>query len=259
MALIRPDSWHPPRPEAAALAAAVSVGDAGIEEHVLQPLAQLPDERFLDAAEAVLHELDRLWLNGGVVSDSTAVSIREALAKRLVATWAWRRLASERSSGIGIHVAGAVAAIFMGRHEMGRGPRCYVLPPGAARADLLLPMLTPLAEQAAGSAFVGMEFLGLLEVELHADRLMFMARAVVAWWRVQCANAEFWSDQGIGRRLCDWIDKALLAAPVSPTALDSAELTAIVDILVQCGTPLARALEERLADRQKGYWDQSRR
>lgn len=244
---------------AAALAAAVSVGDAGIEEYVLQPLAQLPEERFLDAAEAVLHELDRLWLNGGVVSDSTAVSIREALAKQLVATWAWRRLASERSSGIGIHVAGPVAAMYMGRHEMGRGPRCYVLPPGVARADLLLPMLTPLAEQAAGSAFVAMAFLGLLEVEPHADRLMFMARAVAAWWRVQGANAEFWSDQGIGQRLCDWIDKALLAAPVSRTVLDSAELTAIVDVLVQCGTPLARALEERLGDRRKGYCDQSRR
>ncbi|KQW02802.1 hypothetical protein [Rhizobacter sp. Root1221] len=243
----------------AALAAALAAGDAGIEEYVLQPLAQLPEERFLNAADAVLHELDRLWLNGGVVSDSTAVSIREALAKRLVATRAWRRLASERSSGIGIHVAGAVAAMFMGRHEMGRGSRCYVLPPGAARVDFLLPMLTPLAEQAAGSAFVGMAFLGLLEVEPHAERLMFMARAVAAWWRVQGANAEFWSDQGIGRRLCDWIDKALLAAPVSPAVLDSAELTSIVDTLLQCGTPLARALEERLADCRKGYCDQSRR
>lgn len=236
---------------AAALAAAVSIGDAGIKGYVLDPLAQLPEERFLDAAEAVLHALDQLWLNGGVVSDSTAVSIREALAQRLVGTWPWRHLVSERSAGTGIHVAGAVAAMFMGQHEMGRGPRCYVLPPGAARADLLLPMLTQLTEQAAGSTFVAIAFLGLLEVEPHASRLMFMARAVAAWWRVQGANAEFWIDHGIGRRLCDWIDMAVLGAPVSQTVLDSAELTAIVDILVQCGTPLARALEERLAARRK--------
>ena len=39
---------------AAALAAAVLIGDAGIEEYVLDPLAQLPEERFLDAVEAVL-------------------------------------------------------------------------------------------------------------------------------------------------------------------------------------------------------------
>lgn len=238
---------------AAALAAAVSIGDAGIEECVLDSLAQLPEERFLDAAETVLHALDQLWLNGGVVSDSTAVSIREALAQLLVATWSWRDLASKRSVGTGIHAAGAVAAMFMGQHDMGRGPRCYVLPLGAARADLLLPMLTQLAEQAAGSTFVSIAFLGLLEVEPHANRLTFMARAVAAWWRVQGANAEFWIDHGIGRRLCDWIDKAVLGLPVSPTVFDSAELTAIVDILVQCGTPLARALEERLEVRRKAH------
>ena len=236
---------------AAALAAAVSTVDPGIEEYVLDPLAQLPEERFLDAAEAVLHALDQLWLDGGVVSDSTAVSIREALAQRLVATRSWRRLASERSAGADIYLAGAIAAMFMGQNDMGRGPRCYLLPPGFARADLLLPTLVQLAEQAAGSTFVAIAFLGLMEVEPHANRLMLMARAVAAWWRVQSANAEFWINHGIGRRLCDWIDKAVLGAPVSPTVLDSAELTAIVDILVQCGTPLARALEERLAARRK--------
>ena len=74
---------------------------------------------------------------------------------------------------------------------------------------------------------------------------------MAAWWRVQGANAEFWIDHGVGRRVCDWIDRAALGAPVSLTVLDSAELTAIVDLLVQCGTLLARALEERLAARQK--------
>src|SRR4029077_6937268 len=124
----------------------------------------------------------------------------------------------------------------------GRGLRCYVGPPGGARADLLLPMLTRLAEQAAGSTFVAIALLGLMNVAPHAKQLMFMARAVAAWWRVEGANAEFWIDHGIGRRLCDWINKAVLGAPVSPTVLESAELTAIVDTLVQCGTPLASAL-----------------
>lgn len=236
---------------AAALAAAVSIGDAGVEEYVLHPLGQLPEERFLDAAEAVLHALDQLWLNAGTVSDSTAVFIREALARQLVATSRWHRLASELSAGTELHLAGAVAAMFMGQHEIGQGPRCYIRSPGAARADLLLPMLTQLAEQAAGSTFVAIAFLGLLKVEPHANRLMFMARAVAAWWRVQGANAEFWIDHGIGRRVCDWIDNAVLRAPVSATLLSSSELTATIDILVQCGTPLGRAIEERLAARRK--------
>jgi hypothetical protein len=236
---------------AAALSAGVSIGAAGIEEFVLAPLDQLPEDRFFDAAEAVLHELDQLWLNRGVVSDSTALSIREALAQRLQATSSWRHVASERSASTGTHIAGAIAAIFMGRYEMGRGPRCYVLPPGVARAESLLPMLTRLVEHAAGSTFVAMAFLGLLEVEPHVNRLMFLTRAAAAWWQVQGANAEFWIDYGIGRRLCDWIDKAVLSAGASTTALDSSDLTAIVDILVQCGTPLARVLEERLTSRRE--------
>jgi hypothetical protein len=236
---------------AAALAASVSIEGGAIEEYVLDPLDQLPEERFLDAVEAVLHELDQLWLNDGVVSDSTAVSIREALAQRLLATRSWFRLASERSENTEIHLAGAVAAIFMGRHEWGRGPRCYLLPPGAVRADLLLPALTHLTEQAAGSTFVAIAFLGLLEVEPQAHRLTFMARAVAAWWRVHGANDVFWLNQGIGRRLCAWIDKAVLTG-AAPGVFDSVELTAIVDILIQCGTPLARALEERLAAQVRG-------
>ncbi|MFS2026578.1 hypothetical protein [Massilia sp. CT11-137] len=233
----------------AALAAAVSIGDGGIEQYVLDPLTQLPEERFLDAVEAVLHALDPLWLNDAVVADSTAVSIREKLVQLLVATRAWRRLAHKRSSSTEIHLAGAVAAMFIGQHNIGRGPRCYVHLLGAARTASLLPLLTQLTEQAAGSMFVAFAFLGLLEVEPHPDRLMFMARAVVAWWRVQGANAEFWIDHGIAQRLCNWIDKAVLDGPVSPTVLDRPELKAIVDILAQCGTPLARVLEERLAAR----------
>jgi len=200
----------------------------------------LPEERFFDAVKAVLHELDQLWLNDEVVSDSTAISIRETLAKRLIETRLWRNLASERSVTIEIHLAEAVAAMFMGKHQMGRVPYCYVLTPGATRVDLLLPMLMQLAEQAAGSSFVAIAYLELLEVEPHVNLLMFMSRAVMAWWRVQCANAEFWIDHRIGQRICNWIDKALLNAPVSSKILDSVELTAIVDILVQCGTPKVR-------------------
>lgn len=235
----------------AALTAAVSADGAGLDEYLLDPLAVLPEERFLDAAESALHALDYLWLNGVLVSDHTAVAIRHALSQRLVVTRFWLRLASELSVGISSHGAGAVSAMFMGRHEMGRGPRCYVLPPGTAHADLLLPSLTRLAEQAAGSTFVALAFLGLLEVAPHESRLEFLARAVAAWWRVQGANAEFWIHYAIGRRVGEWIDKALLSSNASRTFLESAELIAIVDILVQCGTPAAGALDERLSARRR--------
>lgn len=77
--------------------------------------------------------------------------------------------------------------------------------------------------------------------------MAYLTTAVRAWWREQGVNSEFWIGHAIGRRICHWIDKAFLLPPASPDALESADLTAVVDILVQCGTPLARALEERLA------------
>lgn len=231
----------------AALAAAVSIEDAGIEEYVLRPLAQLPEERLFDAMEAVLHRLDRLWLADGVVSDNTAVMIREELVQRLIATRSWRRMEADRAVGLEKHLAGAVAAMFMGQHHLGLGPRCYVLPSGIVRGGLILPMLTQLTERAAGSTFVAIAYLSLLEVEPHVDHLVFMSRAVAAWWRSQGTNTEFWIDYGIGPRVCEWIGRAVFDEPVSPTVLDSSDLTVVVDTLVQCGTPLARTLEERLA------------
>lgn len=232
----------------AALAAAVALGGTGIQTYVLDPLAQLPEERLLTAAEATLRELDQLWLGDHAISDNDAVALREAITQRLLATWYWRRLTTERSSSIASNAAGAVAAMFMGNYGLGN-LRCYVQPPGMARADRCLPTLAQLAEQAAGSTFVALAMLGLLEVDPHPSRLAVLSRLVTAWWGVQGANAEFWVDHGIGKRVCDWIDKGVLNGADSDV-LASTGLTSIIDILLQCGTPLARALEERVAVRR---------
>ncbi|WP_432735562.1 hypothetical protein [Ralstonia solanacearum] len=232
---------------AVAVAAGATLGDAGIVELVLEPVAQLPEERFFDATEAVLQEIDRLWLNDGLVSDETVLMVRGTLAARVKECWPWQRLTSERSTGVEIHLAGAIAAMFMGQYEPGMGPRCYLLGPGAIRADLLLPMLSQLAVEAAGSFFVAEAVLRVLEVEPFAHRLSFMATLVAAWWRAHGASPAFWLDHSFGKRTCDWIEAAVLEKPVSRDVLEGAELTLIVDVLLQCGTPLARALDERLA------------
>ncbi len=229
----------------AALAAAVALGGTAIQTYVLDPLAQLPEERLLTAAEATLRALDQLWLADHALSDNDAVALREAITQRLLTTWYWRRLTTERSSSIASNAAGAVAAMFMGNYGL-RNLRCYIQPPGMARADRCLPTLAQMAEQAAGSTFVALAMLGLLEVDPHPSRLAILSRLVTAWWGSQGPNAEFWVDQGIGERVCGWIDKGVLNGADSDV-LASMELTSIIDILLQCGTPLARALEERVA------------
>jgi hypothetical protein len=233
----------------AAVMAAVAMGDVGFEEFVLEPLAQLPDERFFDATAVVLHELDRLWLDQSLIADEAVMRIRESFTQRLVATRAWTRLISRRSSRIEMHLADGVAAVFMGYHEFGVGPRCYVLLPSAMRADKLLPLLTQLAESAAMSTFVAVAFLGLLEVEVHERRLPFLARAAAAWRHTQNANTEFWIDHGVGARTCAWLEVAA-AADTGQEVQGRAEFVAILDILVGCGIPAAKALGDRMDARR---------
>jgi hypothetical protein len=232
----------------ALVAVAMSMDGQGVQEVLIGRLVDLPEERFFDAAATVLHELDRQWVGEGRIADATAVAIREALAHRMVATRTWQDLTTRRSTGAEIHIAGTIAAMFCGQHEMGKGPRCYVLPPGADRAYLLLPMLAPLVKQAAGSTFVALAFIGLIEVRPEPSHLPILARIVASWWQVRGADSEFWNDYGIGRRVCNWIDKGVVEAASPP--LESTDLAAVVDTLVQCGTPLARALEERIAARR---------
>jgi hypothetical protein len=234
----------------AALAAAISSDEGGVGTYLLDPLGQLPELQFLHAVEPVLHALDQRWLGDNAVSDGTALALREALAQRLQATSFWRRLAAERSSSISTDAAGAVAAMFMGESFFGKGPKCYVLPPGAARANLFLPTLTQMAEQVAGSTFVALAFLSLLEVDPQPSKQEFLSRVVTAWWAAQNANAEFWISYGIGSRLCDWVDKVLQINTASSASSESKALASIVDILVRSGVPMARPLEERLEVRR---------
>jgi hypothetical protein len=230
----------------AAIAVAISIGKAEIEKYTTAYLSQLPEKEFLIAAEAVLHALDQWWLGDHAISDDDAVALREAIAQRVQATWYWHRLKTERSSSIALDAAGAVASIFMCNYLMGGNIRCYVLPPGMIRIDRCLPMLTQLAEETAGSTFVALAMLSLLEVDPHVSRLGALSRLVSAWWTSQEASTDFWIDHGVAKRVCDWIGKAVLDGSVSVDEQQTAELTSILDILQQSGTPLARSLEERI-------------
>jgi hypothetical protein len=246
----RPYEWNDAYFGASVLAAAYSATEGAAESLVIGPLRQLPEERLFDATKSVLHKLDVLWLDHRRVKSDAVISVRGELAKLLVATRAWSRLADEPSTGIEMHLGGAVAALFVGYQELGRGPKCYVLAAGAAQAFELLPMLTELAEQTAASTYVAVAFLGLLEVEPHASRVEFLARAVAAWWSSHGPSSEFWVDHGIGARACEWIERAVPPETGGAGLAGGSPLAAMLDTLVRCGIPAAAALSARL-DKQR--------
>ncbi|MBS0193860.1 MAG: hypothetical protein JSR34_06410 [Proteobacteria bacterium] len=232
----------------AALASAIAADRADIA-FVREFLEPLPEDRLLRAAEATLRALDQLWLGDHAISDTDAVALREAVTQRIQATWHWRRLTDGRSSGVTSDAAGAIAAVFMNGYLLGN-LRCYVLPLGMIRAECCLPALILMATQVAGSPFVALAVLALLEVDPSYRRLPLLAQVITSWWNVQGPSAEFWIDHGVGKRACDWLDKIILDSATPDDVLSSTELTSIIDILVQCGFPAARAIEDRIAARR---------
>ncbi len=232
----------------ASVVAAISTDDEhGLVEFLLRPLEQLPEDRFFDAVGAALRKLDLLWLGHGEVSPDTVVAIREQLAKRLLATKAWRRLVPRTSTSTEVHLAGALSAFFLAYHDRLHGPVCYVRPASARLTDPVLPLLAELVEQAAGSAFVALAFMNLIDLVPRAGLVAFLARAVSAWWTQQGANPGFWVNYAIGTRACDWLDKVLTQVEGSDALPLAAPIGTLVDTLVRCGIPAAAALEERVA------------
>lgn len=245
----RPYQWNEAYFGASVVAAISRGNDDGLTEFLFQPLAHLPEERFFDAIGSALRKLDVLWLDDAAVSSTTVVEVREQLAERLVTTRAWMRLVSRPSASTETHLADAVAAFFLARHDWGRGPRCYVPSQRALGTDPVMPMLTELAEQAAGSTFVALAFMNLIDLEPRVGPVAFLARAISAWWDKHGASTEFWIDHGIGTRACTWIDQSFDKVEGVDVAHLAAHFTAMVDTLVRCGIPAAAALEARVAAR----------
>lgn len=229
----------------AALVAAIALGPENIPAYVTEPLALLPEEGLLMAAGATLRELDQLWLGRHAIADDVAVGLRESLAQQIQGTWHWQRLTSAPSTGVASDAAEAVAAMFMCNYILSN-LSSYVLPPGMPRADLCLTQLGQAAVETGGSTFVALAILSLLEVEPHPSRLRILARVVGAWWNAHGASADFWTNYGVAKRVCDWIDQCVLVAGAAPAVLASQELASILDVLLRCGGPTARALEERV-------------
>lgn len=229
----------------AAFAAAAALDPGTLQSNMTDLLAQLPEERRLMAAGVILPALDRRWLGDHAIDDDVAVQVRESIVGQILPTCSWRRLSGELSTGIDSDAADAVAAIFMCNYAMGR-ISCYVTPIGMPQVDRCLPFLEDAAVQAAGSTFVALAIMSLLEVDPQPHRLDMLSRLVGAWWTARGADADFWINYGLAQRVRDWIDKGVLAVNAEANVLESDELASILDVLLQCAGPMALALEERV-------------
>jgi hypothetical protein len=108
-----------------------------IEQLALAPISSLPDEPFFDITTPFLRRVDEVFFNDGGLQESIAISIRAALAKRLMMSSGWKRLGASRSASIERHIGPAIAAIFFNDYGMFQPAKCYFAPTSCRSARLL--------------------------------------------------------------------------------------------------------------------------
>lgn len=220
---------------------------AEIDELVLAPIISLPDRPFFDVISEFLQSVDAVYFNNGGMHENIAVSVRTALAKRLMASRGWQRLGGTRSASIEMHLGPAIATILFNNYLFNQPPKCYLLPLGADRLDPFLPVLGMLAESGP-SHFVAVMTLNLVEVAPKSNHLPFIVAAAMAWLRSYPDDTYFWIDHDIGRRVCALVEGVWRG---EPALLDSKQVVRfdvdrLLAALISLGVVEARRLEESL-------------
>ena len=224
------------------------LGSREVDELALAPISSLPDKPFFDVMTQFLRSVDAVYFNNSDLQGSIAISVRSALAHRLMASSGWKWLGRSRSASIEMHIGPAIAVVFFNDYGFAQPAKCYLLPKGIDRLNPFLPVLEKLVESGP-SLFVALVTLNLLEVSTSSAHLPFMVAAAKVWLESYPNDSDFWVDHGIGRRVCVWIDEVRLQEP-SLLNTDTAvrfDLDRLLPALVSLGVADAKRLEEALA------------
>ena len=114
--------------------------------------------------------------------------------------------------------------------------------------DESMPILTALITGAPSSGYLATLFLNLVESSPRAALLPFVVQATTAWCSAYGVDTNFWSERGIGSRVCAWLTAHSLPISTSPGVLPglTGDLMNCLDILVRSGVAQAREIEERI-------------
>ena len=220
------------------------------DELALTPISSLPDEPFFDVVTRFLQSVDAVYFNDYGLQEAEAVRIRSVLARRLMASWGWRRLGGSRSTSVEIHIGPAIAAFFFNDYGYLQPSRCYLLPKGVDRLDPFIPVLEKLVESGP-SLFVAFVTLNLLEASPKTTHLTFIVSAAKAWLAGYPDDSPFWIDQGIGPRVCALIDAVWRQEPalLDPDQMLRRDVDRLLADLIRIGVAEASRLETALAGR----------
>jgi hypothetical protein len=215
---------------------------------VLEPISRFKDDAFHDAMAEFLRGFDRATFATDTRNPENPVAVRAILADRIRKTWNFKRLAREKGPNSETQAANALNGLFYQERNFFSSGRPNI-PANWSGLDASMPVLTALVTEAPGSGYLASLLLNLVDSSPRGALLPFVLKAMTAWCDAYGVDPNFWSEKGVGLRVCGWLDRTFFADPESLTVLgDSVDgLTKCLDILVQSGVAQAREIEERIA------------
>lgn len=219
--------------------------DASFEAD-LQLVTGLPDEPFGEVAQTVIHAADALYFNDPERPPERPADLRTRLAQRVIALHRWQYADDPASSRIDMQSGGIVAKIMLSTYNPFNGTQSYLPPVLFDRVDPLLPAMRPLLP-GGPTAFVALCTMNLLLVATRARHLDFLLEATESWFgRTQAPG--LWIDLGIGRKVVQWLEAAILQEPglLAPAHPLRTRVDRALGRLVGIGVAEAHELELRV-------------
>lgn len=220
-----------------------------VDSFALELIAGISPNASLSASAKLLRNADVLFLDFDAIDPGVMVHIRQSLLDLLRRHYGWDRFASDRSPSSETHMADTVSALLFHVYNHGFAPpKCYLVPALVETTDPFLPVVTALAT-GAPTILVAAETMSFLETSPRVSQLPFAMEIGKGWVASRPDDTGFWVDYGVGRKLCQWLDKTLEIAPEAfrPEGTYRRDIDAILAALVRVGVPEARQLEARIA------------
>lgn len=222
-------------------AVAAHMTQADLEALLFEPLAALPDGQILEIAPIVLLSADLAYFGSSVLDDTRAVQIRRRVGDCVMNTDGWRRERGKADARLEVRLGPAIAALFFGVQGFGTSNGSYLRSDGIDRLDPFLPLLTAFTLDGR-SLPAALYLLNTLEVAPRVVFLPLLVEAATCWIETFPEDVGFWSDYGVGKRLCRLLE-AIAHADVAAMRGQAPRLGSILSRLVDLGIAEAGRLE----------------
>ncbi|MEO9256679.1 MAG: ATP-binding protein [Tepidiformaceae bacterium] len=188
--------------------------DAGDDRfgELLKQVEELPDSPFCDVSETIILAADVCYFNDSSRPSARPVELRRRLLARTLALRFWARDPRPGELSVDLDTGGVVARLLMNTHNPMAGTKSYLVPVVFDRVDPILDSIRPMLP-GGPTAFIALCTMNTLLVAPRARHLDFVLYASEAWHGRLPTDTAMWIELGIGRKVVDWFDAAVVEQP----------------------------------------------